>query len=156
MIDAGPIIHLHELGALELLFHLGEIFVPRKVAEEAEHHRPGVTAQIQGHIVGEADTMSTRLHKITRLHDLHAGEVAALAWVEKFGADLFVSDDKAARAAADDMHYESTGTLGVILEAADSGKISNSAATRLVKSVRTESTLHASTGLLRKVIAKLR
>ena len=156
VIDAGPIIHLDELGVLEWLHHMGEIFVPESVAYEAEKHRRGVTAKLAGHIVAEAEFMSRKLADVIRLHDLHTGEIAALAWVEKFGADLFVSDDRAARAASDDLGYESTGTLGVITNATEAGVISRTDAIGLIESVRNRSTLHASTALLQKVIARLR
>ena len=156
VIDAGPIIHLDEIGALKLLFHLGEVFVPESVAYEAEKHRPGVSVKLGPHIVAEAESMSWRLVEIIKLHDLDLGESAALAWVEKFGADLFVSDDKAARAAADDMGYESTGTLGVITRAADERHIVIEEAVALLRSIPIRSTLFVTPALLEKVIATLR
>ena len=156
VLDAGPIIHLDEIGALDLLSHLGQLFIPESVAYEAEKHRPGVTAKLAPHIVEEVDTMSHRLTELVVLHELDAGETAALAWVERFGADLFVSDDKAARAAATDMRCESTGTLGVIVNAADDGVMSKADAIALLQSVPLRSTLFITPALLQKVIATLR
>ncbi len=156
VVDAGPIIHLDELGVLGLLNHLGKLFIPESVAYEAEKHRPGVTVQLKDCIVGESDSVSRELSEIIRLHDLDVGESAALAWVEKFGADLFVSDDNAARAAADDMGYKSMGTLGVITSAADGEIISKAAAIELLQSVPLRSTLFTTPSLLQKVLASLR
>lgn len=156
ILDAGPLIHLDELDSLELLQSLGEIFIPESVAYEAEKHRNGITEKIRPHIVGEAETLSWKLAEVIEKYGLGAGETAALAWAEKFGADLFVSDDQSARVAANGLGYKSTGTLGVIVEAADVGAVSVSDAISLLESVRIRTTLHASIALLKKVIASLR
>lgn len=38
--DAGPLIHLDELSALDVLSDYAEIFVPDAVWLEVQHHRP--------------------------------------------------------------------------------------------------------------------
>jgi hypothetical protein len=40
VVDAGPIIHLDELGCLDLLEGLGELSIPQAVWEEVRRHRP--------------------------------------------------------------------------------------------------------------------
>jgi hypothetical protein len=39
--DAGPLIHLDEVGALDLLADFAEILVPEAVWREVLRHRPG-------------------------------------------------------------------------------------------------------------------
>ena len=39
--DAGPLIHLDELGALDLLADFAEVLVPDAVWREVAQHRPG-------------------------------------------------------------------------------------------------------------------
>jgi hypothetical protein len=39
--DAGPLIHLDELGCLDLLADFRTVFVPEQVWREVEFHRPG-------------------------------------------------------------------------------------------------------------------
>ena len=39
--DAGPLIHLHELGCLDLLGEFSTVLVPDTVWREVEAHRPG-------------------------------------------------------------------------------------------------------------------
>lgn len=39
--DAGPIIHLDELGCLDLLADFFEVLIPETVCREVERHRPG-------------------------------------------------------------------------------------------------------------------
>lgn len=38
--DAGPLIHLDELGCLHLLNDFEEVLIPKEVWQEVEHHRP--------------------------------------------------------------------------------------------------------------------
>lgn len=40
--DAGPLIHLDELGCLDLLRDFARVWVPDAVWQEVEAHRPGV------------------------------------------------------------------------------------------------------------------
>ena len=42
VLDAGPLIHLDELGCLNLLNDLKVLLVPQAVLEEALRHRPGM------------------------------------------------------------------------------------------------------------------
>src|SRR5687767_6315799 len=44
--DAGPIIHLDELNALDLLAGLGEILIPSVVWNEVQRHRPTLAINV--------------------------------------------------------------------------------------------------------------
>lgn len=156
VLDAGPIIHLDQLGALDLLHELGAVFIPQTVAAEAEVHRPGVTAKLGEHVVPETTTVSLALAGVMREFDLQDGEVAALAWAEQFGADFFVSDDMAAREAATSLGYDSTGTLGVIEAAFRVGRLSRVEAVELLSAIPARSTLFIRPALLVEVIEGIR
>ena len=43
--DAGPLIHLDEVGCLDLLTDFHAILVPEQVWREVEHHRPDTLAR---------------------------------------------------------------------------------------------------------------
>ena len=45
VLDAGPLIHLDELGRLDLLFRMGDLFIPESVAYETEKHCIGITGK---------------------------------------------------------------------------------------------------------------
>lgn len=155
ILDAGPLIHLDQIGALNLIFLMGTIFVPASVAWEAEKHRPGIRAKIEASIVEDVGGVSEKLAAALVDTQLHAGETAALAWAEKFGADLFVSDDDAARVVATFLGYESTGTLGVIKSAFGRGDVTRTEALRLLQATAMQSSLHIKATLLAEVIASL-
>ena len=156
ILDAGPIIHLDQLGALDLVFKMGRVSVPESVAYEAEAHRPGVRTKIAPHIVEDVEGHSSRLSAATGFDELQAGEKAALAWAEKFGADLFISDDQAARAVAETLGYETIGTIGVVRELYRGGVHSYEDAVALLEAIPLKSTLHVKASFLARILSSLR
>ena len=46
--DAGPLIHLEEVGSISLLNDFDEVFVPEQVWQEVAHHGP--SALVQGNV----------------------------------------------------------------------------------------------------------
>ena len=78
--DAGPLIHLDELGCIGLLADFPRILVTDAVWHEVSQHRPTALTQT---IVGLARTsapqpMSAELETLSRLLGLHRGEKEAL------------------------------------------------------------------------------
>ena len=45
VLDAGPVIHLDEIGCINLLSEFDEPLVPESVWKEVEHHRPSAFQQ---------------------------------------------------------------------------------------------------------------
>lgn len=154
VLDAGPLIHLDELGFAWLLAEMGTIFCPETVIEEAERHRPGVSSQLDFIHVVEPRNRSPK--NLNSSEGLHAGELAALAWAEEFGADIFLTDDLLAREAAGEMKIKVCGTVGVILQAARKGALTADDARELFGRIPTHSTLHVKRALLLSAVASLR
>jgi predicted nucleic acid-binding protein len=79
--DAGPLIHLDELGCLDLLADFQAVFVPEQVWREVELHRPGALKRsgvplLQAPVVlSESDP----LQALVRALALDLGEQAALS-----------------------------------------------------------------------------
>lgn len=156
ILDAGPIIHLDQMDAFDLIHSLGTVFIPESVVWEAEKYRPSIRAKLGSCIVEDVEDIGPKLASALQSTELQTGEVAALAWAEKFGADLFVSDDKSARVVATILGYESTGTLGVIRNAFHMGALKHGEAVALLRSIPVRSTLHVEASLLASVIRSLR
>ena len=156
ILDAGPIIHLDQLGALDLIGELGHVVVTETVAIEAERHRPELDVAAHFEIVIDAEIVPSRVVFAASKHSLDLGELAALAWGETHNADMFVSDDKKARLAAMELGYEITGTLGVIMHATRRGIITKAAGIALLERIPNESTLHVRHNLLAETIGELR
>ena len=71
--DAGPLIHLHELGCMDLLADFAAVLVPETVWREVERHRPEAL-QMRGvklERVSPAQDEPPELETLARLLTLH-------------------------------------------------------------------------------------
>lgn len=120
--DAGPIIHLHEANALEVLDILGHVFVPQAVADEVacvigNRWQTGVT------LVNLDERTRWRSQMLLSTAGLHRGEAEAIALAGKTKDSLLLSDDAAARLYASYINIEVRGSLGIVLAAVVYGRI---------------------------------
>jgi len=117
--DTGPLLHLREAGALDLLPLIGSIHVPTAVVRELRSWNLLQTEmprwfQIEN-LMGDA---VVRAHLWQQGNLLHVGEAEALSLAVEFKPEWFLTDDAAARLMANSLGLESRGSLGVILWAA--------------------------------------
>jgi predicted nucleic acid-binding protein len=120
--DAGPIIHLNEANALELLNILGHVFVPQAVADEVtcvigNSWQTGVT------LVNLDERTKRRSQMLLSTAGLHRGEAEAIALAGNTKESLLLSDDAAARLYASYINIEVRGSLGLVLAAVAYGRI---------------------------------
>lgn len=100
--DAGPLIHLDEVGALDLLADFREILVPDAVWREVEQHRPAALGCPGIHLrrVVPRMTAPPALNALAQVFSLHAGEWEALCVALEHNVGMLLTDDAAARLAA--------------------------------------------------------
>lgn len=119
--DTGPILHLHEAGALHLLPLIGEIFLPPLVVAELRAHAPSLWPGVPPKWV-KLQTLPSRTQQRAlewkRAGLLHGGEAEALALAHEIKPDWFLTDDAAARLMAESLGMETHGSIGVVLWAA--------------------------------------
>jgi predicted nucleic acid-binding protein len=115
--DTGPILHLHEAGALHLLPLIGEIFLTPGVAAELRSLASTLPPKW-----AKIETLTLMVQKRAlewqRAGLLHGGESEALALALELKPDWFLTDDAAARLLAESMNVEAHGSIGVVLWAA--------------------------------------
>ena len=65
--DAGPLIHLDELGCLDLMNSLGALLIPQEVWEEVLNHRQKLCLEEISHarIVKDRPTPSVQLQSLS-------------------------------------------------------------------------------------------
>jgi predicted nucleic acid-binding protein len=129
--DTGPVLHLHEAGALHLLPLIGETFVPPLVVVELRSKIPALPPK-WAKLQALSSTAQQRALEWRRAGLLHGGEAEALALAREFKSDWFLADDAAARLMAESLNIEVHGSIGVVLWAA---------ANKLVKKTEAESFL---------------
>jgi predicted nucleic acid-binding protein len=152
--DAGPLIHLDELGAFDLLSDFAEVLVPQAVWQEVARHRPealqhpGVTLRI----VIPSREPSAELDTVVRLFALHPGETQALQVAGEQKVDLLLSDDTAARLAARNLGIPVHGTVGILLRSIRRGQRTTGQVVAVLQSIPTASSLHIKLSLLEQIV----
>ena len=157
VLDAGPLIHLDEMGALILLEDFKALLVPAAVWLEVERHRPSLFGTPGLHLsrVTPSGPCSPALVALSRLFPLHGGETQALQVATERGADLLLSDDTAARLAAKQLGIQVHGTLGILLRAVRRQQLTVAEVSSLLRAIPERSTLHVKPSLLESVIVQL-
>lgn len=153
--DAGPLIHLDELGCIGLLADFPEIRVPETVWLEVQQHRPQAFEAPQIRWVRCSAAPSSRVDALTTLYTLHAGEREALSLCLEFVDALLLSDDTAARLAAQSLAIQTRGTLGLLVRAMRRRQLSKAQVLTLLQQVPERSSLHIRPGLLADVIGQV-
>jgi predicted nucleic acid-binding protein len=113
--DTGPVLHLAEPKALELLPLLGEIALPSAVHEELCLQRVPVNLPAGFRILPLIDRHLIEAEDWCKAGLVHRGEAQAIALTRQMRADVFLTDDAAARLLATSLGLQARGSLGVIL-----------------------------------------
>ena len=145
--DTGPLIHLDEIDALQLLSAVDGLLIPQTVYEELEAGTvPSALSHLEYELV-EAEETET-------IADLDPGETAALAVASERSAVL-LTDDLAARDAAEDVNVEVHGSIGVIVLAYTRGELTKSKAAELMRALQTETSLFITDAVVERGITLL-
>ena len=131
--DTGPLLHLHEIQALDLLKMAGQIHIPSGVAAEMALRETSwstpawVCVETLDHAF-ELEAMAWQ-----RADLLDVGEAEGIALARQLKADWFLTDDAAARIMAQALSLEVHGSLGIVLWAAATTCINRGEAEALLK-----------------------
>ena len=151
--DAGPLIHLDELGSLDVLADFSAVHVPRLVWQEVLRHRPKLTPEtVPGLRVEESVwPVSAAVTVLAEAVDLDAGELGALGLMQHLSADLFLCDDAAARLVAESLGYGVHGTIGLVIRAIRCRQRTKPQVLETLRSIPTRSTLFIKPSLLAEI-----
>ncbi|WP_254533434.1 nucleic acid-binding protein [Natrinema gelatinilyticum] len=145
--DTGPLIHLDEIGALGLLSVVDRLLIPQTVYEELEAGTvPSALTSIEYENV-EAEMAEFAV-------DLDPGETAALAVASEHSA-VPLTDDLAARDAAEDLDVEVHGSIGVIVLGYTREELTKSKAIELMRALQTETSLFVTEAVVERGIGLL-
>lgn len=143
--DTGPLLHLCEIESFDLLRCFGgSIQATPIVLDEFRKYQPDYFRDFfPGWVMRVSISAATTAlaNQWTTSGWVDPGEAEALAHAKHVDADLFLTDDSAARTLAESLGLEARGTLGVILYAAATGAMTRSDAFRTLADLERRSTL---------------
>jgi len=153
--DAGPLIHLDELQCLGLLADFAEVRVPDAVWREVDQHRPAALGFAGIRLVRSLSAPSERVAALSTLFTLHSGEREALSLCLELPNALLLTDDTAARLAAQALEIQARGTIGLLVRALHRRQLSKADVIRVLSEIPQRSTLHIRAGLLADIIRQV-
>ena len=151
--DAGPFIHLDELNCLDLLADYKGIILPLVVENEISEHRPSALQNQNLNIIrSKSADIGEELLALCRIFSLDAGEVEALAILERNPQHIFLTDDAAARLVAEQMKFKVHGTIGVLIRSIRRRLRKPEEVLYILTEIPQKSTLHVKPSLLNEII----
>ena len=158
--DAGPLIHLTEIGCLSLLRSFDLLSIPEAVWSEAITRGSVSQADILalGIVQRHALSQSLVLQFIQQhsLERLQVGEQGCLFLCQHIGVSVLLTDDLAVREAAKRLHLTPVGSLGIIVRAYRIGQLSLADAERHLTDLYAGSSLFVTRAIVELAIEQLR
>jgi predicted nucleic acid-binding protein len=157
--DAGPLIHLTEIGCLPLLRIFETVHVPDAVwSETVEQGRVQEAdvlkvSNIRRHSLPQ--TPVTQFIQQSGLQDLQAGERECLYLCQQMGVPILLTDDLAVREAAKHLNLTPVGSLGIVARAYRLGYLSLSDAERHIANLYDVSSLFVTRTIVDLAIEQL-
>lgn len=120
--DTGPLLHLNEAGALELLGLAGDILIPPIVESEFVRNASGFPLPDWIRVFDLGKSIATRAKKWIN-NDIDAGEAQAIGLAYQEETSWFLTDDGRASHFAESLGLEVHGSVGLLLWAASNGHV---------------------------------
>jgi predicted nucleic acid-binding protein len=153
--DAGPVIHLDELGCIDLLSSFSRVLVPVAVWQEVQRHRPRALALPCLVKISATKPEPPELEAVALALSLHTGEWEAIRVALEHPACVLLTDDTAARLAAGNLGVRVHGTIGVLVRSVRQGLRAKEAVLEILRSIPTSSSLHLKRSLLEAVVKQV-
>jgi len=155
VLDAGPLIHLAELDALDALDDL-DLRVPDAVwAEVVSRQSRGLENMGDKLQRVSLPSLSPELQTLAQALSLDRGEIEALGLMEMYPRAWFLTDDAAARLVAEQHGYQVHGTIGLLIRTARRGQRTPRQVLEILRAIPKRSTLFIRPDFLNSIIQQL-
>jgi predicted nucleic acid-binding protein len=155
--DAGPLIHLDELGCVDLLSDFAHVFVPGAVWREVQRHRPAALRRrtVSLERVSVSPIGDPEILPLVKIFLLDAGESEALQLMSQAPSAVLLTDDAAARLVAKRLGREVHGSIGILVRALRRHQRTKKQVLNLLRSIPRRSSLFIDARLLQSVIEQV-
>lgn len=157
-LDSGPIIHLDELGCLELLADFKPLLIPQAVLKEVERHRPSAlnTNKLTYKTTAVSEYMNSHVELLCNAFSLDEGEIQAIALCLKQPNPILLTDDAGARLAVKAIGIRAYGTIGILLRSIRRKQLTAARVIKLLEEIPLKSTLYVKNTLLQDIIKEVK
>ncbi|MCK4487875.1 MAG: hypothetical protein KAU38_14090 [Desulfobacterales bacterium] len=159
VVDAGPLIHLTEIGCLPLLRIFDTLHIPHAVWSETveRDHLSEADVLELGNVqrITLSRTDVARFIEENGLERLHIGECECLCLCHQTGVPILLTDDLAVREAAKGLNLTPVGSLGVVAKAYRLQDISLTDAERHIVDLYEVSSLFVTRAIVELAIKRL-
>lgn len=152
--DTGPLIHLSQIGKLELLRIVDSLLIPSEV--EYEFRKGGSLKKLRDlDIIKVKEVKGTHANSagaISRKFGLDLGEAETIVLAKKEGISLIFTDDLDARRTAIARGLEPHGSIGILMRAYRDGIISEEETIAAIRQLHSDSSLYLTSDLTRRAV----
>ncbi len=160
VVDAGPLIHLAEVGALRLFRFFEELYLPGAVLKETVGQGRLSEEQILEmkniQNVSVSEKQVKRFISRFRIEHLHGGEQECLYVCTQQKIDTILTDDLAVRDAAKRLKVLPVGSLGIVVRAYRRGSISMEKGRELIWKLYKSSSLFVTSAIVEMAIEQMK
>ena len=154
--DAGPLIHLHEVGQIDLLNLFKMLCIPDAVWAESVYRiniPPLNLNSVRRHTLAAGDV--DHFVQTHSLSNLHVGERESLCLCNQLDIPLLLTDDLAVREAARRLCVRPVGSLGIVVRGCKEGVLTYSEAEQNLIALYEESSLFVTQTIVEIAIEQL-
>ena len=132
--------------------------MPAQVWQEVNVHRPSIWEQsdFSCQKIEISISSNSTFQTLVRTFSLDLGEQAALSLMQQYPQAIFLTDDAAARLAANALGLRVHGTIGILLRAIRRQQLTRSEVLEILQNLPSQSTLHIKTSLLNEIMDRLK
>lgn len=160
VVDAGPLIHLTEIGGLALLGIFEALHIPNMIWSETVERGRVRTADLMGlsniHRHALPPVGVTQFVQERGLETLQSGDIECLSLCQQISVSTLLTDDLSVREAAKRLLLTPVGSLGIIVRAHHRGDIPPVDAERYIRALYDASSLFVTRTLVDLAIEQLR
>jgi predicted nucleic acid-binding protein len=158
VVDAGPLIHLYEVGALHHLAIFTMLHVPSEIWRETVGQQRVPESALHDHGVRRESYLDDLAHFVetNNLGALHPGEQECLRACHRGHISILLTDDLAARDAAKRLAITPVGSLGIIVRAYRVGRLELNEAESAIRLLQTTSSLFVTSTIIELALEQVR
>lgn len=159
--DAGPLIHLQEIGQINILEMLENNLSTEDVQSEIKLHlKTEDLSKVTRLIKNIKFSLTYEVEILSKIFLLGKGEQSAILLAKEMSSNFpdvfFVSDDAAARMASENLHIQSIGTIGLIIKAGTINHLDRKEVINILTRIPQTTSLHIRPNLLAEIIQKVK